>query len=94
MDARTAGVAEELIAHGAEIDPKDSNGNTALSNAIGQGRRAAALTLVAYGADVQSIKAALAANAKNHPRFVAMLSGDPAAVQAQARDWVAQRRLK
>ena len=88
------GVIETLLAHGAEIDPKDSYGTTPLVTAVEQGQRAAALTLVAYGADLQSIKAALATDAKNHPRLLAMLSGDPAAVQAQARDWIAQRRLK
>lgn len=89
-----SGVIEVLLAHGAEIDPKDSFGSTPLVAAVTQGHRAAALTLVAYGADVQSIKTALASAAKSHPRLVAMLSGDPAAVQARAQDWVAQRRLK
>ena len=88
------GVIEVLLAHGAEIDPKNSFGSTPLANAVSEGRRAAALTLAAYGADTQSISAALATAAKTHPHLVASLTGDRAAVQAKAQAWVAERRVK
>ncbi len=88
------GVVEVLLAHGAEIDPKDSFGNTPLADAVSQGKRAVALTLAAYGADTQSIKAALGTDAKTHPRLVASLTGDPAAVQSSAQAWVTERRVK
>ena len=88
------GVIEVLLAHGAEVDPKDSFGDTPLADTVSQGERAAALTLAAYGADTQSIKAALTTDAKTHPRLVASLTGDPAAVQASAQAWVTERRVK
>lgn len=51
-DSLGMGVAEVLLAHGADVDTKDTAGETALMHASYNGRAGVAKTLLAKGADV------------------------------------------